>query len=245
MADLLLGTIRRELLRNHEPFSAADDTFVGQLSASAAAQHLLLLEVAFSCQQLHKQQQGMAHFKAKEAMAAVTGSRQRLAAAAAAAAEAATASAAEAATAGSSSSTQQQQQQQYLVVPAHHTAVLDLLLVPEDSLTFQRPSGFGSGTHLAAALTTFTEFVLGLFGSVPGSREYGPPKVPVELCAPLHCMLAEAVALAPGSALYLRSVLVFMQALQDVYFKVGVGAETSDFMSLYLFIGLFGIFLCV
>ena len=219
VANVLLGSIRSELFLSQEPFSAADDTFVGQLSASAAAQHLLLLEVAFSCQRLHKQQQGMSHFQAKDAMAAVTGSKQRAAAAAAAAAEAVTAG-------SSSSSSTQQQQQQYLAVPAHHTAVLELLLVPEDSLTFQLPSGFGSCAHLASVLTTFTEFVSGLLGSVPGSREYGPPKVPVELCAPLHCMLAEAVAIAPGSALYLRSVLAFMQALQDVYFKVGVGDQT-------------------
>jgi hypothetical protein len=48
------------------------------------------------------------------------------------------------------------------------------------------------------------------------------PKVPVELCAPLHCMLAEAAAFtSTGSIISLHLVLALMQVLQDIYFEVG------------------------
>jgi hypothetical protein len=44
---------------------------------------------------------------------------------------------------------------------------------------------------------------------------------PLELCAPLHCMLAEAAVLDPEGPLgILHMSLVFMQALQEGYFKV-------------------------
>jgi hypothetical protein len=210
IGDMLVEMVHNELIQIEDPLSAADNAFVGQLSASAAVQHLLLLLMAFCCQRRHKQQQGLSHFKAKEAIAVVTG-RQR--AAAAAAAEATNGSSCS----SSSSGAVIQQQQQYPAVPAHHTAVLELLLVPEHNLTFPLPS---NEDQLEVVLTTFTELVLGVFKSIPGRREYGLPKVPVELCAPLHCMLAEAAALAPGSVYSLRAVLVLMQALQDVYFKV-------------------------
>jgi hypothetical protein len=50
----------------------------------------------------------------------------------------------------------------------------------------------------------------------------GLPNMPVELCAPLHCMLAEAVALAPDRIVLLHGVLGTMQVLHDVYFKVSL-----------------------
>jgi hypothetical protein len=75
---------------------------------------------------------------------------------------------------------------------------------------------------MLVVLSTVSEFVL-MGVQPPGAqaRVEALPKVPVELCVPLHCMLAEAVALAPGSAAVLHMVLMLMQALQDVYFEVG------------------------
>jgi hypothetical protein len=110
VAHIVTGAIFNELVKDEGPLSAADDALVGQLAASAAVQHLLLIAVAFSCQQLYKQQQGMSHFQTKQATAAVTGARQWAAAAAAAAAEAAATS--------SSSSSSTRQQRQHLAVPA-------------------------------------------------------------------------------------------------------------------------------
>jgi hypothetical protein len=98
--------------------------------------------------------------------------------------------------------------------------VLDLLLVPEESLTFWLPAEFGSGPHLEAVLGAYTELAVGVHTCIRGFREFGLPKVPVELCAPLHCMLAEAVALDPGMVYLMRAVLVLMQAVQEMYFQV-------------------------
>lgn len=62
-------------------------------------------------------------------------------------------------------------------------------------------------------------------GKVPGEAVYleigGVLRLQVELCAPVHCMLAEAVALAPGSTIILQTTMVLMQTLQDAYFAVG------------------------
>jgi hypothetical protein len=70
-----------------------------------------------------------------------------------------------------------------------------------------------------------SEFLLGVYnnpvqqGQTMG-RVQGLRNIPVELCAPLHCMLAEAVALDPRSMFIPHMVLVFMEALQDIYFRV-------------------------
>jgi hypothetical protein len=70
-------------------------------------------------------------------------------------------------------------------------------------------------------LGTVTEFVLmGVQPPVQHTRVKALPEVAVQLCALLHCMLAEAVALAPGSAAVLHQVLMLMSALEDVYFEV-------------------------
>jgi hypothetical protein len=66
----------------------------------------------------------------------------------------------------------------------------------------------------------------GALGALSGNGIYqvqGPPKIAVELCAPLHCMLAEAAALAPERISLLHGILVNMQMMQDVYFEVNAG----------------------
>jgi hypothetical protein len=210
----LLDSIRTELVDDARPLSTSEAKFIKEFSASAAVQHLLLLQVAMSCDLLHKKRQGLSPIKVKDAAAAVSGSREL--AAAAAAAEAAT---------GSRSGSGKQQQ--YLSVPTHHTSVLDMLLVPAYTLPPPGDEGLKStSTHLQASLDTLHEFLAGALGQNDGRGVYqvqGLPKLSVELCAPLHCMLAEAAALAPDRIALLHGLLITMQMLQDVYFGVSHG----------------------
>jgi hypothetical protein len=74
ISGLLLVSIRSDLLHDTGPISIPDAEFVRHLSASAAVQHLLLLQTAFSCHLLHKQRQGVSPIKAKDVVAAVSGS---------------------------------------------------------------------------------------------------------------------------------------------------------------------------
>jgi hypothetical protein len=204
VSGLLLVSIRSELLHDTAPISIPDAEFVKHLSASAAVQHLLLLQTAFSCRLLHKQRQGFSPIKAKDVVAAVSGSGSI--APAAAAAETVI-----------SSSNSSAKQQQYLSVPAHHATVLNLLQVPADTLNLP-PGGRNDVStltiHLQAALGAVYEILTGVLGQPHGQGMYrvqGLPKIPVELCAPLHCMLAEAVALAPDRIVLLHGVLGTMQ----------------------------------
>jgi hypothetical protein len=210
---LVLGPIHNELLVDKSPLSAADAKFARQLSASAAVHHLLLLQVAIGCHVVHKRQQGVSPITAKAAAAAVTGSRQLTAAAAAAEAVAVSSS-----SSGGGGGGSKQQQQQYLSVPGHHMAVLDLLLVPADSV----------GSQLRLMIDSFSDFTAEAVGTVielhhrfPAAAQHSP-QVPPELCAPLHCMLAEAAALAPASLNTLGVLLVFMQTLHGIYFRVSM-----------------------
>ena len=211
-STLVLGPIHNELLVDKSPLSTADAKFARQLSASAALQHLLLLQVAIGCHVVHKRQQGVSPITAKAAAAAVTGSRQLTAAAAAAEAVAVSSSG------GGGGGGSKQQQQQYLSVPGHHRAVLDLLLVPADSV----------GSQLRLMIDSFSDFTAEAVGTVielqhrfPAAGQHSP-QVPPELCAPLHCMLAEAAALAPASLDTLGVLLVFMQTLHGIYFRVSM-----------------------
>jgi uncharacterized membrane protein YgcG len=222
-STLVLGPIHNELLVDKSPLSAADAKFASQLSASAAVQHLLLLQVAVGCHVVHKRQQGVSPITAKAAAAAVTGSRQLAAAATAAEAVAVSSSSSSSSSGGGGGSSSsgggggsKQQQQQYLSIPAHHRAVLDLLLVPADSV----------GSQLRLMLDSFSDFIVEAVGTVielqhrfPAAGQHSP-EVPPELCAPLHCMLAEAAALAPASLNTLAVLLVFLQTLHGIYFRV-------------------------
>jgi hypothetical protein len=139
---------------------------------------------------------------------------------------AAAAAAAEAAAGSNSSSSSSKKQQQYLLVPAHHTAVLDLLLVPADTLQLPPVDEESLSHQLQAALGSMQELLSGPLGQPHGNGMYkvqGLPKVPVELCAPLHCLLAEAAALATDRILLLHGVLLDMQIMQDVCFGVSHG----------------------
>jgi hypothetical protein len=205
-----------ELLEDSTPLNTVDVKFAKQLSASAEVQHLLLLRVAFTCHMLHKQRQGLSPIKIKTAAGVVSGSKE--VAAAAAAAEAAT----------GSSSSREAKQQQYLPVPAHHSTVCDLLLAPADALTVKYQDTTHCCVHLVQAITTVAQVSMAAYNSleedglkvasVSMQLAHMPP---LELCAPLHCMLAEAAALDPeGPLRILHMSLVFMMALQEGYFKV-------------------------
>ena len=231
VSKILLLAVQSELqpVSPDPPPSAADARYESQFSASAAVQHLLLLQTAFLCHLLHQQQQGLSPLKAKEAAAVVSGSKHLAAAAAAAEASAFS---------SSSASGVSQQQQQYPPVPAHHTAVLDMLLVPVDSINMQLPANWSSSAdYLIESLATVSEFSLGLYASSAqqgggAAMISGLPKVPFELCAPLHCMLAEAAALAPdGPLACLHVMMVYIQALSEVYFKVRVGCLLLSFQT--------------
>ena len=69
-----------------------------------------------------------------------------------------------------------------------------------------------------AAISTTVEFLVGVY-STPDQAPR-KPQILVELCAPLHCMLAEAVAVAPGSMVIPHMSLVFMRTLQEIYVEV-------------------------
>ena len=223
----LLDSICTELVNDARPLSTSDAKFVKEFQASPAVQHLLLLQVAMSCDLLHKKWQGLSPIKVKGAAAAVSGSRELAAAAAAA----------EVAPGSNGSRRGSGKQQQYLSVPEHHTAVLDMLLVPADTLQFP-PLGDGglksTSDHLQASLDTLNGFLAGALGQNDGRGAYqvqGLPKLSVELCAPLHCMLAEAAVLAPNRIALLQYLLMTMQMLQDVYFGVSIIVGVLSFNS--------------
>jgi hypothetical protein len=151
---------------------------------------------------------------AKTAAAVVTGS----------AAVAAAAAAAE-----SGKQQQQQQQQRFIAVPAHHTAVLDMLLAPapaDDPVLDGRPKA----KMLQHAMHATIEFLLllssdGSSSSSSGSsRRFGKttqlPRIPVQMCLPLHMLLCEAADLAPELP-SMHMALIFQMALLDIYVQVG------------------------
>jgi hypothetical protein len=117
--------------------------------------------------------------------------------------------------------------------------VLDLLLVPEDSLTHLREHVSSASKYIEPEVGLFAQLALGFYD--PGQQQPAGirrvtrlPNVPVELCAPLHCLLAEAVALAPGVSLpFLNIMLMLVKALQEVYLKVNGSWVLSGFICIW------------
>jgi hypothetical protein len=78
-----------------------------------------------------------------------------------------------------------------------------------------------------------TEALLGMQANFQRQGYEGPvfielnglPTVPLELCAPLTCMMAEVLALAPGATTLMQTVLELLLALQDEYYEVGLGTD--------------------
>jgi hypothetical protein len=219
MSSVLMRVIQSELLLDSSQMTLEEVGYTMMLMCLPSVQHLLLLQMACACHLLHKQRQGLSPIKVSEAVAAMSGSKDI--AAAAAAAESAAASSGSNGSSRGAKQQQQQQQQQQLLVPAHHTAVLDLLLAPADSLTFRLPDVRSCADLVYVTFSTGIEFLVGVYNNPGGMCEVKRDlQVPVELCAPLHCMLAEAVALAPGSMVIPHMSLAFMRTLQDTYMKV-------------------------
>jgi hypothetical protein len=226
MGDLLLRAFFGELQKD-QPSSTSDTRFSQQLSESAAVQRLMLISVANACARLHFELGGVSPIRADAAAAAVAGAETPTAAAAAAAQG----------TSSTNQGTVARDGKQYIKVPPHHLVVLELLLVPLTGLDPLTPgiSTADCSVRLQQAVHSTAQFLLqtseagsassssskGRIKSKTLGKTMGLPSVPVEWCVPLHCLLAEAAALAPGALSTVHTSLVMMLSLQDVYFKVG------------------------
>lgn len=213
LSEQLLLAVYMDVLADDSPCSSSDAKFLQELSASAAVQHLLLISLARDCHRRHQELNGLSPIKAKTAAAAVTASSSVAAAVAAVEAD----------------QQQQEDARRYLAVPAHHAAVLETLLVP--AIDFDpMEEGCNAAKQLQLALQVVLEFILGMHTQGSTTNRKGKavrlgrvtdlPTVPVKLCAPLHCLVAEAAALVPDALPAIHTSLSFMMSLQDVYFQV-------------------------
>uniref|UniRef100_A0A383W035 MYND-type domain-containing protein n=1 Tax=Tetradesmus obliquus TaxID=3088 RepID=A0A383W035_TETOB len=224
MSDLLVDAVHAELMTADSPQSPSEARFAQQLFDSASLQHLLLISVAAECHRLHQQLRGVSLVKAKTAAAVVTAS----------AAVAAAAAAAEAAGSGNQQQHEQPQEQQqqprYLTIPDHHTAVLDMLLAPaaaEELMPGGRPKRQLQYTMVTALQLLLQPSASGSSSSNRGLRVVTQlPRVPVQMCLPLHLLLFEAAALAPELP-SIHTALIFQLALLDVYEQAKIGEQPT------------------